>query len=220
MSLLRKIPTILGAGGGVPAWRQHLQPCEYLETDGNSYIHIVNFNYNYNVKIKLEFNQAGDFFGRYGHKGGGNNRRAYVGYSDNGVRFMFELASGGSQTILIANSNEIIIESENISYKYFDFDGNLLASKNWYNYNNTYDNNYLFAAWNNSIIPAPSGTKIYYNEYVGIIDLVAAYVIDEYEDNKGTLCSSGVAGMVDTLTGVFYTNDGTGSFTCGPDINI
>lgn len=214
----KNIPILFSGGGSILPWRQHLQPCEYLETDGNSYIHIVDFNYNYNVNIKLEFNLLGDYFGRYGHKGGGNNRNAYIGYSDTGQNFLFELASGGNQTAVTANSNKIIIDSEKTSYKYFDFDGNLLASRNWYNYNVTFNNNYLFAAWNSSIIPAPEGTKIYYNEYKGIIDLIACYVIDEYTDNKGNLCSGGVAGMVDTMTGIFYTNDGPGQFTHGGDI--
>lgn len=209
-----------GTGGNVPEWRRHLQPCEYLETDGNSYIKIVDFHYDYNVKLKLEFNQVGDFFGRYGHKGGGNSRNAYVGYSNDGGKFLFLLASGGSQSILTANSNQIIIESEKTNYKYFDFAGNLLEERNWYNYNSTYSNNYLFAAWNNSIIPAPASTKIFYNEYVGIINLIASYVIDEYTDNQGNFCSAGVPGMVDVNTGIFYTNDGPGQFFHGNDIEI
>ena len=77
----------------------------------------------------------------------------------------------------------------------------------------------LFAMNNNGNISYNNNSRLYYFNS-DILKLLSCYVIDEYINNKGTLCSSGVAGMVDTLTGVFYTNDGTGTFSHGGDINL
>lgn len=41
-----------------------------------------------------------------------------------------------------------------------------------------------------------------------------------YTDNKGVECTAGTAGMYDLVNNVFYTNDGTGTFSKGADINI
>lgn len=37
-------------------------------------------------------------------------------------------------------------------------------------------------------------------------------------DNKGITCQAGTPGMYDIVNNIFYTNDGTGTFTVGPDI--
>ncbi|MBO7715565.1 MAG: hypothetical protein J6S85_18525, partial [Methanobrevibacter sp.] len=41
-----------------------------------------------------------------------------------------------------------------------------------------------------------------------------------YTDNKGNICPAGTCGMYDVVNNVFYTNDGTGTFSKGADINI
>lgn len=85
--------------------------------------------------------------------------------------------------------------------------------------NNT-DKLYLFCRLINGTINA-AGTNIKIRQFeTNLFNYIAAYVLDEYEDNKGNLCPADVAGMVDVNTGVFYTNDGSGNFTHGADINI
>ena len=41
-----------------------------------------------------------------------------------------------------------------------------------------------------------------------------------YTDNKGNICPAGTCGMYDVVNNVFYTNDGTGTFSKGADIII
>lgn len=106
------------------------------------------------------------------------------------------------------NAGKYIINGENfnVTYSYpIDLNYNL----------------YLFGLIhdNNVIVPAVSDVIIY-NCESNLFNLLSCYVIDEYTDNKDTLCSSGVAGMVDVNTGIFYTNDGPGQFSHGTDINL
>lgn len=55
-----------------------------------------------------------------------------------------------------------------------------------------------------------------------LFDLRSCYVKSgqTYTDNKGNVCSAGTCGMYDIVNQVFYTNDGTGTFSHGADVNI
>lgn len=230
MSLLRKIPTILGAGGGnVPEWRRHLQPCEWLETDGNSYIRIPNIgNYNvdnllFNSKIEYPIGKVSAAFGwRYQSSNG-----FYIcERTDTSDKITF----GFRSTLQNINNagHEFIFKNDKKHWIVTDFEGNLIFDYTYSQGNWSSSTFLLFAAMqtsNSQLIKSPNGTKFYNTTEIDFgngknFNLQTCYVIDEYIDNKGTLCGSGVAGMVDTLTGIFYTNDDTGAFTYGADINI
>ena len=212
MSLLRKIPTILGAGGGsVPEWRQHLQPCEYLETDGNCFITIPFKPPFDNFEIKLEKNSiVGGLFGARN----GINSKYYLLSNNNG--FSFE--QGNTSKSIVTNENKVIFKQIGNNLSLLDFGNNVI--ENW-TYNLPTINYYLVLFGVNLNPPATNqnGLKIWYSK-CEFFNLYSCYVKSgqTFTDNKGNLCGSGVAGMVDTLTGIFYTNDGTGTFSHGADI--
>lgn len=212
MSLLRKIPTILGAGGGsVPEWRQHLQPCEWIMADSNSYIKtnyilkdVTYINTEYIFDSSVTIANSSVF---------GSTKSPYLMIkNDNSTQFGIFCNNG----IAFNKSNDLqntIYDNTGVYHN-----GNQILN-NTLPQNNT-DKLYLFCRLNNETINA-AGTNIKIKQFeTNFFNLLSVYVIDEYTDNKGNNCSSGVAGMVDTLTGIFYTNDGTGQFSHGADINI
>lgn len=224
MSLLRKIPTILRAGGGsVPEWRQHLQPCEYLETDGNCYIYtgLGGKNYeNFELKFSVANGNSGNSIVFGSRLNINNNYIIYpsIDYDEFRIWYNYEQKSF---SIDLKNNKDFIIKAEKNIFKIYDFNNNLLQTISFSNNSFSFGTQLLlFGAQLPSVSPAQIGTRIYSNTIENLRNYIAAYIIDEYVDNKGTLCSSGVAGMVDTLTGIFYTNDGTGQFSHGADINI
>ena len=209
----------MAGNGGVPEWRKHLQPCEWLKTDGNCYISLPYMVNDINLfKIKYSATTNTTVFGCYI----GNPKYHF---------FSQQILENKLYTRLFVPN----INSQRVSDYIFGTDIELLFDKNARKYaingvkfsvNYTYAsdlnyNLYIFGLIKdlNVIVPATNGLIIY-NCETNLFNLIAAYVIDEYTDNKGNLCSSGVAGMVDILSGVFYTNDGTGTFSHGGDIEI
>lgn len=229
MNFIKKVPLLYSCGGNVPEWRRHLQPCEYLETDGDCWINLQlenNFNLNnFECKIKIHSEHNGNSQGYYGWRYGPNNRQFAAmeygyAYVNKGVLF-----DGNSHEFKINNA-DIIIEHKNNNVKIVDFDNNILDNYNFNENNSIIDNVALFTFFttNNTIANKMiTGGRMY--EYILKStnvnkNIIAAYVIDQYTDNKANLCTAGVPGMVDTLTGVFYTNDGSGQFSHGGDIEI
>lgn len=225
-----KVPLFYsGTGGNVPPWRQHLQPCEYLETDGDCWINLQledNFSLNnFYCKIKIHSEHNGNSQGYYGWRFGPINRQFALmeyGYSyvNKGVLF------GSNSHEFRINNADIIIEHNNNNVKIVDFDNNILSNYNFNESNSIIDNVALFAFFmnpntisNKMIIGGRMYEFILKSTNVNK-NIIAAYVIDEYTDNKLNICYAGVAGMVDVETGIFYTNDGTGNFSHGADIEI
>lgn len=219
-----KVPLLYFGGGSLLP--PELQACEWLESDGNSYIDTgIEYSYSDIFETKLSFDNSiiCDLFGNYEEKAGGNNRSAFVGYVENN-KFAFLLAQGGSQASSTIASSEIIIKADSIAYKFYDFENNLLASRNWYNYDVTLGKTALIfgAKQNENINLAGVGTRFYYWNIKDKINLISSYIKSgkTFTDNKETACPEGTPGMYDIINSVFYTNDGTGSFTAGPDITI
>ena len=52
-----------------------------------------------------------------------------------------------------------------------------------------------------------------------IRNLIPCYSIALVTDVEGKQCSSSTIGLYDTVEGKFYTNQGTGEFIAGPDVN-
>lgn len=219
--MLRRRLQMAGTGGGVPEWRQHLQPCEYLETDGNCHI-IINSNINEITDIHLKgksINSSSSYIFGANKKNSANNDITV------GIFTLYSVYR------LVPYTLKGFAEVVNVSVGNFDINWSIVdKSITINNITKTYtrgkdDLNCDFALFgkinhnDNTINYAPSGTQIQIFE-TNLFNLLSVYVIDEYTDNKGNSCSSGVAGMVDTLTGVFYTNDGSGNFMHGADIEI
>lgn len=212
MSILRKIPTILGAGGGnVPEWRQHLQPCEWIMADNNSYIStnyllkdVTYINIKYIFDSTVTIANASVF---------GSTKTPYL-----------MIKNDSSTEFGIFCNTGIDVDKSN------DFQNTLFTDTGVYHngskiINNTLPQNntdqlYLFCRLNNGTINA-AGTNIKIKQFeTNFFNLLSVYVIDEYTDNKGNECPAGIAGMFDIQNNIFYTNDGGGQFSHGADINI
>lgn len=213
----------MAENGNVPEWRRHLQPCEWLKTDGYCHI-ILNNKINTITELGGVFSQnvvLGNNSNVFG--GGTTNGTLQHGVNANLINY-FRCWSGTAtantiQTIPVG-SEEVKFYINSITKK-IQINGDIFQFTN--SISNINSNLYIFASYFENYAPFlfenENDLKIN-NLYSNVFNLVAAYVIDEYEDNKGNLCSSGVAGMIDTLTGIFYTNDGTGVFSHGGDIEI
>lgn len=220
------------SGSILPA---ELQACEYLETDGACWIKLSQKNIQYNNKIELKFsiiNDANNNTLLFGARTLANNNCLMVYtspmYSD--FRIWYGTGSAASQSFSynFANNQDFIVSTtnNNADWSVYDFNGNLI----WNHYFNLAyptgnQNLYLFNAALPTINPASAsfaGTKIYYFEIETICKYVACYIKSgkTFIDNKGNNCPAGTCGMYDIVNQVFYTNDGTGTFSKGADINI
>lgn len=197
-----KVPLLFTGGGGGSDWRQHLQPCEYLHADNDSYIQfdadLNNITY---IKCKANSGIADKFiFQSHGE----NN--AWLDFLSSSNTYAFRPYNRQASLLNFNKGQNITIN--------FDIPNKTLY---YSNYTLTFTQTYIIN--NNYIRLFDDDVYIYFIE-CNIFNLIPCYVIDEYTDNKGNLCSSGVPGMVDTLTGVFYSNDGNGQFSNGGDIEI
>ena len=79
--------------------------------------------------------------------------------------------------------------------------------------------------FNNNSKSRGSASRIYYlrviddSSYSLSINLIPCYSTTTVTDVNGNQCSSGTKGMYDLVEGKFYTNQGTGEFIAGPDVN-
>lgn len=234
--MLRRRLQMAGNGGNVPEWRKHLQPCEYLETDGDCYI-LTNIlpNRFLETTIKIEnFQQIENWFLGSRHSNTSSMYALFIPDLIGYLRCDYQAIPINNTKFTISTSLQQLIVHfnywDNLQKKVsiLDFDGNILDSKNLNDiaFGGAKEIP-LFAGYATPIDlrKALSGTRIYNVEFIlhdtnENYKLQSCYVIDEYEDNKANLCTAGVPGMVDVETGVFYTNDGSGQFSHGADIEL
>lgn len=213
MSLLRKIPTILGTGGGGSLLPDELQACEWIETTGDCYI-IVPYTPPFNnYEIKLEKNSVnGGLFGARNAV----NVKYYLLSNENG--FSFE--QGNTTKLIVTNETKIIFKQTGNNLSILDFGNEII--ENWsYNLPTI---NYYFTLFGVNVRPPATnqnGLKIWWAK-CEFFNLVSCYIKagETYTDDKGTLCNAGTSGMYDTKNNIFYTNAINGVFNHGADINI
>ena len=202
-----KVPLLFSGGGGnVPEWRRHLQPCEYIKSTGSSNI-LTNFDIKDINELEIKF-YLNDTNSNYIFRNSNNTIRFDI-YQNNGkynFRAFCQNVITSAFSSFYANIDLLFKWKKEEKHCWFNGEQNYINN----NYQ-TFSQNLHFYMQNNCI---------FYYSNSNLYNLVSCYVIDNYMDNKGNLCSSGVAGMVDTLTGVFYTNDGSGQFSHGEPIEI
>lgn len=211
------------SGSILPA---ELQACEYLEADGNSFFapesnEFIADNIDY-LKTKLVID--------------GNNDCGIIGVITPSPRYFF--------TIQLFNNSYTFGMFCDLSHRWasslstgtildIDFDKNakkLIVNNITQNLENQifysipyYIKIFAIIVLGNpsNFLPANSGSKIWYIE-TNTFKLYPCYVKagQTFTDNKGNVCSAGTCGMYDVVNQVFYTNDGTGTFLHGADINI
>ena len=206
-----------------------LQLCEYLQTDGNSYINIYGDeviplnNYSIEIKYSLPSTTSVSIFGCREANG---NSGLYSLYTGTANQLRLGYANTQDQSLQSTGANAIQYWKNN-TVKVTKWDGTVLRNASFtISSNNSAINFSLFGYYDNSASTFSkmlNGGKIMYSNIVryGVPKrLVSSYVKtgETYEDNKGNTCSAGTCGMCDILTGTFYTNDGGGDFTHGNDI--
>lgn len=208
----------MAGNGGGSLLPPELQACEWLETDGNSWINlpfncnnITNIN---NFEGKSGSETGGRFFGLRKTSG-----RFFQLQTSSGFYFFRYFCTGGD----VIQSNEPTTNWLKFSYnsdtKICKFNNEIIT--NTYSVEKNINLNIsLFRSYiNGAYTLADNGTQIF-NFDTNLFSLYSCYIKsgNTYTDNKGVECAAGTAGMYDLTNGVFYTNDGTGSFTHGADI--
>lgn len=202
-----------------------LQACEYLQTDGASWfapednIFIAN-NITF-LKTKLVINGTADC-GIIGVITPNPRYFFTIQYFSNSYTFGFFCdVNHRWQPNYLTAGMELDID--------IDFTNRTAVINNQYNYTitNTYYNipyyikifALIVLGTPSTFLPANNGSKIWYIE-TNTFKLLPCYIKtgQTYTDNKGNTCTAGTAGMYDLVNNVFYTNDGTGTFTHGADI--
>ena len=228
----------MAGNGGVPEWRQHLQPCEYLETDGNCYIQTnILPNQFLETKIKMEnFQQVENWLvgSRYN-----NTKQMYAIFCSSELVYLRcdyqSISVNDTRFSILTTLQQLIVhfnywDESQKKVSILDFNGNILQSKNLNNiaFNGAKEIP-IFAGYaaTSDLRQALQGTRIYNVEFIlhdtnDNYNLVSCYVKNgkTFIDNKGNVCSAGTCGMYDIVNQVFYTNDGTGTFSHGGDREI
>ena len=207
-----RIPTILGGSGGGSLLPPELQACEYLQTDGNAYIKLTGVDISQIRTADVKF--IGDSaFGinlttpRLFRTLGVSGKYAFNWFNNTNITSNVSITNPCTITLnddtdTITFNSETKISSVARTY----FNGTLM----------------LFGFNNNGNYQTFGNTPTIYYFETNIFNLVSSYIkTDEiFVDNKGITCPAGTSGMFDTINRIFYTNDGTGAFTPGTDINI
>lgn len=189
-----------------------LQGCEYLENIANSYITLpYTYLTSYNIEIK------GKFTGTIGHLFGCrvSSNRLGVRLNEGTIEYFTGLTNAGNFSAQTYSGDIFVIK--NVGQQTF-YNGDEWHINSLQGVNRSID---LFANYYSTHTNNAKGL-IYYFKIENICNLVACYVKSgqTYTDNKGNTCPAGTCGMYDVVNHVFYTNDGTGTFRKGADINI
>ena len=198
-----------------------LQGCEYLQTDGNSYIKLnyyANNITNFYIKTSNDGNTSGTvIFGA--SPNAANNLRLLRSINGNYLATFFANTNTNYESIVgYGNLLEFYFDKIN---QYCDFNSERINITNTYS---TVGNGqiYLFGGNVNGVFYNNLTKARIYRVEVSGKSIYPCYVKfgETFIDNKGNTCSAGTAGMYDVVNNVFYTNDGTGTFSKGADINI
>lgn len=208
------------SGSILPA---ELQACEYLETDGNAYI-ITNANVNNitNLKIKCYQNTtvtSGSSVYGCGITTGNNASmfQLFIQNSKWAIR-AFSMTNIISNT----NSNNLLNLEIDLTNSQAIFNGSITSITNLYTQIISYRLFTLFGSRQQEGTYINTHNVRIYNCETNLFNLIPCYIKagKTFTDNKGNTCPAGTPGMYDIVNNIFYTNDGTGTFSKGADINI
>lgn len=217
-----KIPLFYSGTGGGSDWRQHLQPCEWIKSDGTAAI-LLNYIANTNTEIYCKSTN----YGTKKNVGMFGSRIAYLN-----KQFCFVINNQDKYVALVNNESEQMnyTKSDNL---YLIYKASGIATINNVNrkcptYSDINDLRYCVFSLNEdgNILNAWDGnyTEFYIVENEEkVVNLINCYVIDgkTYPNDRGEEMSPGTVGMYDTINNVFYTNaKESGQFTHGNDIEI
>ena len=199
-----------------------LQACEWLKSDGNAAI-LLDYIANENTEIYCKSSDCGTInnIAMFG------SRVAYMDKQfcfviNNLNKYVVLVNSEGTTQTNIGKQNNVeiyfrgngtgTINIQTITYTTYTNKNGLKYAIFTQNQNGT-----LGSGFNGNI------EKFNINENgVEFFKLQPCYVKSgqSYTDNKGNVCTAGTCGMYDIVNQIFYTNDGSGTFSKGADINI
>ena len=196
---------------------------EYLESTGTQYIDtgiIPNSELNCSIEFMRKIDDRNDGY-LFGSTNGANTD--YFGVNLFGANHSIECyyGTGGYPKVYVWIKNrkhQIKIEN-----KIFYCDGNQIYdfnnSSNKMNFN-TKNSIYLFGLNHNGGRYRANtiySAKFWYNQKE-VRNYISCYSKTTVTDVNGKQCPYGTKGMYDTVEGKFYTNQGTGEFIAGPDV--
>lgn len=200
-----------------------LQGVEYLQTDGNAYINLGIKLDTYDTLECVAIVPSGASKGIFGARTTNAIRAFYTNRTASGF-LRFSVNHNGSNYADYNNIAEVEVKFYQNLKNFYIYYNNEIVAQNTSTQNTTteYDA-YLFAYNNEGVISSIlNGLKIKRFIYKNQINLYPCYIKagQTFVDNKGNTCTAGTCGMYDVVNHVFYTNDGTGTFSKGADINI
>ena len=191
---------------------------EYIESKGTQYIDTKVIP---NINLKGEFNlmcKGG------GYALGSTNGQNIDYWGINFIQNKFECYLGSGRYPKVSYWERNIKYNIIIDKKKFYCDGNLIydfsESTNSFDFNTT-KTIYLFGLnyHGGSFWPFRIYNAKFWNDNRLIHEYVPCYSIGDVTDVDGKICQTGTNGLYDTVEGKFYTNQGTGEFIAGPDVN-
>lgn len=191
------------------------QKVEYLQSDGNQYID-TNINAKNNNGIYARFkllnlDRTHNLFGVY--SGNMNLTRMYAYYGKTKKLFYFGFEAGSTKEAnsnLNVNTTQInYLNDRQIKFNNQVIDNNIVTTiDDSNNSNNIYIFGFIYGS-----IGLVKGSMQLYEFKVSEGSHVVADFVPCYRK------SDNVPGLYDVIGGEFYTNQGTGTFTVGPDVN-
>lgn len=194
-----------------------LQGVEYLQGDGNAYID-TGIIANNILQVSGKFNGNNDLNRSFFGAKTTNNPNYFfmLYYSSNGLLSLRPFSdTSGTKTYTLNANVDFTFTYDKIQKKYTinSYNGSYTTA------HQSIGRNLLLFVMDYSL--DKSKGKIYHIE-TNVFNMYPCYIKSgkTFVDNKGFTCSSGTAGMYDIVNSKFYTNDGTGAFLVGADINI
>jgi hypothetical protein len=209
---------IAGANGVAHALPAGYTELQYLQTDGNSWIDtgIVATNWNWSAQFEMSVPKAGDYF--FGAGSGIWSSTVW------GAQFGLANSSGHSFWGKGGTGMNAVISNLDVTTNTF------------YNYKITKDGLYINDVLKSNNLAGESFSNSDLSLWIGKTNndkTTSSYnksssswrYVKIYNDNNKLVFngipaknSSGVVGMYDMVSGQFFTNAGTGTFTAGPDM--
>ena len=202
------------------------QQLEYIESTGTQYIdtgvgNTIGFKAELTGILTNKTNSVPTIIGC----SLGENKRSFFDINEQGYWRIGIGTSYTASTMLAQINQKNEFEVSTISGNaYIKLNGTYISQKTD-SYIGTSYNIYLFSRNNVGSLSAStfSSIKLYnlklYNELEVLQrNFVPCKTTTTVTDVKGNSCTAGTVGLYDMVTGEFYTNDGTGTFTAGPNV--
>ena len=199
---------------------------EYIESTGTQYIDTrINSNTNMFIELEMSYNNNTPQWGCiFGIVNSINNTNTYIAPNStwDKNKFYYHLPNTlnweNSFVSFTTNKTRIIYDGINGNIKAYTYSINFAPIN--YDFN---ANMYLFAYRNLPIQTIqPASAKIY-NCYISKDNItrnfIPCYSTTSVTNVDGKQVPANTKGLYDTVEGKFYTNQGTGVFIAGPDVN-